>query len=523
MKAVPLELPLLGLNTINPFLMEQNGFARELTNYAIQEGRISMRPAVRYSVGNMTLSHFGWFDYSTGTPYGIERSTGNIRNISTAAGATNIGGAMHANATRVKHLSLDFVIGARQPRDAIYPFAAWTFTTIGITATAITSACSYKGRLYVASGTTVEYSAVAAVTGAMAGSIDFAEFLDGQTISRIFSVTVQPGNDTQNVFVIFGTGGKVLVYQGDYPASSTWDLMGSYNMEAPVSNDAIVEIDGDLFVSTSRYAYWFKDLFQNGAQVAYENSPTRPIENLWQQCSWSGTFTLADHAHAFYYKPLDAIIVQCSAANLDVIANYGTDVCYFVYFRKYKAWALWLMAQFFAPVLEFNNNYFATSSKGTLQAITPSIDYVVDTYSVTTVGDTSLKIFTSWKTPYLEAFSGRVQKLNNVRVFYMNDVSSYFDWLWGIFDFSDYNQEPWGFYTQPTATSFIEPGNYANTWSESDHPNTWSQYNTMFGVPGAGGSFSIMFSQAREEGSNDQQKHQIYGAIAYVEDGGAFS
>ncbi len=362
---IPITLPLLGLNTVNPFVDFISGYAKELTNNSLFNGRVYMRHASRVNVYNNVLDHIGWFDKSAGD-YGIENITGTIINLATSVTGTVLG-QFQAAATTVEHLSLKLMIGCKEPRLQAYPFTGWTITTSTITATDIKSACSYKGRLYVADDDTLEFTNPNQITGAI-DAINFyplATYLGGQKILRIFQVTINPSVTTDNVFVIFADGGRVLVYQGDDPLSTTWNLTAQFDMPIPVSNIGFTQIDGDIFVATRKYAYWFRDLFSGGAQTAYDNSPTQPIENIWQASIWEVVvgfdYLSGEYPHSFYIPELDAIVTQCmDTPNLGSIANYNNTAAYFVYFRKYKAWAVWLMTQFFNPVREISGTTYGT-------------------------------------------------------------------------------------------------------------------------------------------------------------------
>ena len=528
---IPVPLPLRGLNTIDPFADWDSGYAREFTNYMLYNGRVSMRPSCLGGASNASLSTTGvsWFDLSTAnsTGYAI-LDDGKIRALFDGSGAATIGGSPAYNATRCKHVSLDLVIGCREPRDAVNPFTAWTFTTLAITATSIKAACSHKGRLYVADDSTVEYSSVGAVTGTMAGSFPLSYFLDGQKISRIFSVTVNPSISTENVLVIFGDGGKVLVYAGDNPIASNWQLIGKFDMPIPISNVGFVEIDGDIWVSTQKYAYWFRALFSGGAQTAYANSPTLPIENLWATIGvWSSNVSLPEVSHSFYEPYTDSIITQTSSG-LETIANYQSEGYYLVYLRKYNAWALWIMTPLFAPIIQDSSGagVFGTSYAAALKylATSPYADgsiEVVDRYGIPSTS--KIPIETSWKTPYFTS-KGAVHKLNGVRVFweqknYLNTIAGYFYKLRTIFDYSDYNSK-YGWYTQSTVTQ-SDPGNF-NQSDANLTANTASQYNTMIGAAGVGGAFSIQFSQKSSSAAQaitEAQTHNIYAATCLVEEG----
>lgn len=517
---IPLPLPVKGLNTVAPFNIDINsGYARELTNYYFEDGKLYIRPKCDSYVTNTSYSNRAvhWFEIVGSDIFAI-LSNGDIRNIFASTGGTNIGGTPAYNATRVKQASLDLVIGCLEPRLAANPFTACNITPVAITVTGIAAACSHKSRLYFSSGTDVEYSVLGinSTTMTMEGAFPFASLLDGQTILRMFSVTVAPSVSTENVFVIFGSAGRVLVYQGDYPNAANWTIIGKYDMPTPISNVGFVEIDGDIFVATNKYGYWFRDLFTGGAQTAYENSPTRPIENLWTSCVWSGNPTLPEAAHAFYDQITDSIIVQCSElSTLIQIGDYQNEGAYFVYSRKYKAWYLWLMTPFFTPI-RYND---ATSAQPVGTGYFTELKFLaknqpVDAYFNATA-NVLIDIETSWKTPYIQS-EGIAHKVNQQRLFFENTISGYFEKARVIFDYSDYNA-PFGFYTQSMVTQ-INPNNYGDSTLDKNS-NTSNQYNGLLGATGQGGGYSIQHTQKKKALSSSSQRQAIYGSILYVEDG----
>lgn len=516
-RRIQLPLPVKGLNTVAPFNIDINsGYARELTNYYFENGKLYIRPKSDSYVTSTAYSNRSvhWFSVSGSNIFAILEN-GDIRNIFAGTGATSIGGTPAYNATRVKHVSLDLVIGCREPRLADNPFTAWTYTTLSLVAASISAACSYKSRLYVAVGTDVEYSEVAAITGTMAGAFPFASLLDGQSILRMFSVTVSPNLTTENVFVVFGSAGKVLVYQGDYPNSTSWQIIGSYDMPTPISNVGFVEVDGDIFVATNKYGYWFRDLFTGGAQTAYDNSPTRPIENLWAACTWSSNVLLPEVAHAFYDQITDSVIIQCSEqATLSNVANYENEGAYFVYSRKYKAWYLWLMTPMFTPV-RYNEQ---TSAQPIGTAYFTELKFLAKSQPVDAWFNTSavllIDIETSWKTPYIQNEAGH--KANQERMFFENTSSGYLEKIRVIFDNSDYNA-PFGFYTQSMVTQ-INPNNFGDSTLDIS-TNSSNQYTGLAGATGIGGSISIQHTLKKKLGSSSDQRQSIYGSILLVEDG----
>jgi len=539
LRTIPIPLPMRGLNTVDVFRDPSEGWARELTNYSILNGRIYMRPAVRVhafrnglSLSRQTL----WFDVSSVSGnQDIVAEDGNWYRLTTGVG-TGLAGVStpNSNCTAFKHISLSIFCGVGVPRNTTSPFAAAAITPGTITAANIICGCSHRGRLYYCDGSKLDFSNVGATAGANPGAnnYDLTPYMDGQTAIRIFSVTAAPNVNTENMLVVFGNRGKVLIYSGTDPGSPTWALIANYSMPTPVSNVGFVEIDGDIWVSTKRYAYWFRDLFQGGAQTAWENSPSRPIENIWQGGNWASTTTLAEVSHSFYEPTLDAVITQTSDATTNFewnkLASYQNEGACYVYFRKTKGWAFWMTTPFFWPVQSDGGTPETIYGAAYRAQITKlEHDYQLDEYNSDNTTTNTIKICTSWKTPYFNPFDGNIQVVQGLRAFYENTWNNSLFKVRAIYDMSDYNA-PLGFYTQPTASSDIPPGLYfestksgqSGPGSYHGYDNSWSQYNYNLGLGGQGGGVSFQISQTVESNSGSSSRQSIYGVTAYVGDGG---
>ena len=521
-KIIPIPIPILGLNTVNPFVSFDSGYAREFTNQMLLNGRVYSRATCRTQLYNPSLTSNGvhWFDVVNADINGDAiLPDGKIRRISDGSGATTIGGSPSYNATQVKHVSLNLVFGCREPRLARSPFTTWTFTTLGITATVINCGCSHRGRLYVTDGSTIEWSNVEQITGTMAGTTSLSAFLDGQSIIRMFSVTINPSLTTENVLVLFGDGGRVLVYQGENPGASNWQLIGKFDMPKPISNVSFVEISGDIFVAGRTFAYWFRDLFNGGAQTAYDNSPTRPIENLWNTATWKSSVSDQEVSHSFYMASIDAIITMSSEQSIGSlyaytdIADYQNEGVYYVYFRKYNAWGIWFAPPFFTPVQDDGvGGFWGTSYASEIRTFGGPA-FMRDSFL-----GVDIDVETSWKTPYLSLPGGNGLKVNGVRLFFENTISGYFHKVRAIFDNSDYNSVPFGWYTQSTVAQY-NPGNYGEASNDSG-AHTYNQYNPFLGVGGSGGAVSLQFTMKPKSGSLYSQRQSIYAANLILEDAG---
>lgn len=519
---VPIDSPLLGLNTRDPFVPFESRYARELTNIALVNGAAQMRPAVVSLMAhpNFANTRIVWADPANSNL--AVSLAGNEINLSTGVtGAALSSYSVLYTPSRVKHVSLNLLIGLGTPRQVNSPFAIWSITTSVVSAINIRCACSHKGRLYVCDGATIEYSDIGQIAGAMPAGQTFpiSRFMQGEGVIRMFSITALPGNYTSNVFVIFGSAGRVLVYQGDYPGSPSWELIGDFKMPEPINEACFVEINGDIFIGTNTYAYWFRDLFTAGAQTAFDNRPSINIDNLWQSVTWRLSFsdfnTFPETSHFFYLPFYNCIICQCfEAGNVrNRTGNYNNEACFFVYSLEYKAWSLWLTTPFFSPVIYNDNNTprgFGYSGGTTFFSSGSEID--------TDLSGNNKPIITSWKTPYYSPQSGKNRLLSGVKPFFLNESGGVIAILRAIFDFSDYNNIPFAFYSSPYAGIVTEPGYFTNG-SIIVNQQTSNIYTEFAGLGGNGAAFSIQFTQIGTTNTLLIARQTIYKASALLTEG----
>lgn len=523
-RPVTIPMPLKGMNTVDSMTQDM-GYAREISDLAIYNGRLISRPFISTTRSATYANHINWFDYTAAVYYGIERAApGETVNLDTGAVLGNIGGACQANATTCKHVSIELLFGCQAPRSPVGPaFTAWTFTTAAITATAITCGCSWKGRLYVSDGTSIEYSNLGAVgASALNGGVPISYNMAGQSVIRMLTFTgsSQANILTDSLFAIFGSGGRVLVYSGNDPTD--WVQIGQWDMPAPISNLGFVEVDGDLFISTNLYAYWARDLLNGGAAYAYSNSPSKPIENLWQFLGWDSSVTNPAVSHSFYIDEaddvfIDTIIVQCSSiSTLSAVDDVST--CCLVYFRKYAAWAIWFTDKTYAP-------FRAISSSGSVLKFILTSD--TSAIGVFLYSGTFDPVYGTWSCPYLAPFSGKNQRLVGVRPFYrtlstdnLDDTPGALHEIGAVANFSDFNS-PFGFQAKPGALNPIVPGVAAHATIETAG-NAYDRYQpyAAIGLDGSGVSAYGMMRSVTSEGVAPVTTREIYQMIAYFEDGG---
>ena len=93
------------------------------------------------------------------------------------------------------------------------------------------------------------YLATDAIAGA-ATSFDFAPlFINGGSIAKIETWTLDAGNGMDDYFVVITSVGEIAVYSGTNPASAdTWSLNGVYYGGSPVGRSCTIKYGGDVLL-----------------------------------------------------------------------------------------------------------------------------------------------------------------------------------------------------------------------------------------------------------------------------------
>lgn len=175
----------------------------------------------------------------------------------------------------------------------------------------------YKNRIYAALGPSINdgsitqkifYGNVNQVASTFpTTNVYDVSFLTKQGGKIIYadSVTRQEGAFSQSLFAVVTEMGEMLVFQGDYPGSTTWALVGYYVIPRPLGKRAFFYIGSSLYIITQSGIFSFAELTSNYGsdnKLAFEsdyinnNFPTYAtygltLNSLTQGIqSWYGTY-----------------------------------------------------------------------------------------------------------------------------------------------------------------------------------------------------------------------------------------
>lgn len=277
-KSLTIPPPVKGWNARDPISMMDPQYAVAIENYFPSSGTVDLRKGYQQwatDVGSDIV--YTLMPYETSTSYLLALGDdGNVYNVtSTGAGTVISGSAVYSGVTGLYSHQFNDVVFFTPIDGSVDPYswsgsgniASAAFT--GIPGIKFLTIGSYKGRIYFAQNAlpSIYYGALEAVTGAL------TEFDLGPVISRGFyfvfvgSITRNKQYAEDDLFCAITNAGEVLLYQGDNPEASTWNLLARYFIPAPILPKPTFYLGSSLYIMTEQGIISLKDLMSGASDV----------------------------------------------------------------------------------------------------------------------------------------------------------------------------------------------------------------------------------------------------------------
>ena len=167
------------------------------------------------------------------------------------------------------------------------PSGATTVPAItGLSTTLFSAVWIYKSRMFFLrkDSLTAYYNPTVDSIGGAPGAISLAGVMQrggSLMIGATWSTDAGDGMDDMCVFV--SDQGEVAVYQGSDPSDATaWNLVGVYQMPAPLHKNAIMKAGGNLLVATEQGLIPISSAIRKDIAAVALDSVSLPIEPTWQ-------------------------------------------------------------------------------------------------------------------------------------------------------------------------------------------------------------------------------------------------
>jgi len=243
----------------------------------------------QYFAPTSTVSEsINYSSYPTTLPGTVFAATkDNIYNVTTQ-GAVGAAVRVLGGATRSGHICANMFVNAggnflilNSEADGYYTYdgAVWLYVTAGAGPTQINGVnpnnlvfnLPWKNRIFFVEKNTsrVWYTGVNALYGAVT-AFDFGPLMKhGGAISYIADWTIDAGTGVDDMFVVVGENGDVLVYKGTDPsAAATFALVGTWYVgEVPKGRRSFTQYGGDLLILSTSGLFPLSYITRGGAAL----------------------------------------------------------------------------------------------------------------------------------------------------------------------------------------------------------------------------------------------------------------
>ncbi|MBX2825815.1 MAG: hypothetical protein KTR33_13875 [Gammaproteobacteria bacterium] len=271
--------------------------AGDLINLIPRKGFVEMRGGYESFATNVGSGDVDLVvEYDSGsTQQFLAASSTNIYNITAGGGSPTSLGSGFTNGrwmTAIMNGVMAFVNGADTPQQ-------WDGTTLsslsvtgtGLTATDIIGVHIFKGRSYFWENNSQSfyYSAVNTLGGATTEFALGEIAMKGGRLLRMMSWTVDGGAGPDDYAVFIMDSGEVIVYQGDDPgASSSWGLVGIYDIGRPVSDRAMTKFGGEIALVNENDIVFLPSAFNQVSppQTKLQSAIASAVDNFGNNDGW---------------------------------------------------------------------------------------------------------------------------------------------------------------------------------------------------------------------------------------------
>jgi len=257
--------PVMGWNTRDAISDMGPLFALELENLFPKSGVVELRNGSRYhskSISTGDVKTIAALEVAAGSYLISVGSDAKVYNSTAAGAASSIHGALPAFGTSICNV-IQFrdrvFIKPNNNTDDVYHWtgsgniAASAFTGPGGDDKALGCIGAYKSRIYFGGwfSNSIWYGGVDAITSTLTEFALDSVFTRGNQVIRFVGPVVRAKQAAEDdLLAIISNRGEILIYQGDYPGSSTWGLVGRYSIPEPCGFRAFFYIGSNLHVLT---------------------------------------------------------------------------------------------------------------------------------------------------------------------------------------------------------------------------------------------------------------------------------
>ena len=297
---VPIPAPVGGWNAIDPLANMDPKYAPILINWVPRTSWIELRAG--YNAWCQGLGGLGpvetlmCYKPVSGTQFLYAAAGGNFYDVSNQGSPVVVNSGFSSN--RWQYINFDVpggghylyaVNGSDNPQ--LWNGTVWSSPTItgGPAQSTFFNIHSHQNRLWFIpnQSTAIYYLAASAITGAVAGNLDLGPFMtEGGFVVAMGTWTYNGGTGPQNLAVFITSRGQTIIYAGTDPtSSSTWTLVGVFNLPPPLGIRCFTQIGSDLGIITLQGVLPLSQVIQLDTGAVRANAITGRIQNAMLQAA----------------------------------------------------------------------------------------------------------------------------------------------------------------------------------------------------------------------------------------------
>lgn len=238
----------------------------------------------------------------------------------------------------------------------------------GVTVSNLSYVWNFKTRLFFIEkdSQSVWYLSTQTIGGAASELTLAGLFRKGGNLLFGATWSMDSGDGMDDRCVIVSEFGEVAVYQGTNPSSSTtWALVGLYEIGRPLGPKCWIRAGGDLIIGTEDGAVALSQVVQKNPAALSASAVSLPIESDWR--TYAAARTALNWEAVQSRKNGWALVTQPSTATGDEARCYVVNL-------KTGAWTVWTGWDALCAAERNGEVYFGTSGGRILQAESGSLD-----------------------------------------------------------------------------------------------------------------------------------------------------
>lgn len=356
-RSANLPAPFKGIDQLTPVAALSSPFCETLLNYNTTGAGIELRNGDSVfsdvpNTGGVTEHDIrGLFTFqnqaivASKTDLGLKYYIGD-KNTPLAFAANSTGGVSTSVLFSFEYMG--YIWFTKENGGFLDKFDGTTWSAIGFTgASSAIGGVAYRNRAYFYQGTTIYFSNVQAISGALS-SIDIASVLNiTSNIVLLGSMTTGDDIEAENLFVIATQAGEVLFYSGSYPNGSDWRIRGRGKLPTIISFHPIY-YNGDILIMTVSGLYSLRLLLRTGSEKIGNLILSKEVQKTWEEI-YGHLQGAPDGNFGVFWEAKNRIVIS-SALVPDGSGGYEAGNFFFIYDVLREAWTTHKSAQ-------FNENY----------------------------------------------------------------------------------------------------------------------------------------------------------------------